>query len=591
MTNTTKFSDQKIFRFLFRLLQPDVMALGAVSLLYALIFWSLNKGVSIDEGYYLLGYLDDQQLGPNTTDFHRIVRSLFFFIPDENVLMLRWVRVMLSMLVLYIFTRISYRWLTGRYDVSINRLLYYSMSFLAGTMCFSYASPLIYYDNFQLIIYLLVFSLLLYEQIAKTFFLKFISKLFIGVILVFGLTNYAPSGALLAAMVFVLTGIYLYPSFIKMAKAWLVIFVGFVLGILLYSLFIHDFFEFFREAVWAYTNSAKSPKTKYDTDGQWLVIAKYFMGMAKVYLPVMSLVLLYLFLAYKKLLNRIILNIVFGLVLAYVTYKYSVYFSNILLLPVLLLIVDSLLFTRSRKIKLQFTKNILLAIFLLMLPLLAVAGSNQRLEMKMVYFMPFWFLALFVLYGEFRTYNEKSSFNVINYVFIIVFFIVFVAQGFLKHIHYNYSIKRSIYPIEGAIRFTNIGVSEYQQNFYENGIRELKKAGFEKGGEVLAFYETFMLVYAAGGYVPHRLTYSAEFFVADKDNIPQNKVDYIIIDQGQIAMVTEFLEQSDWNFPESYNKVELGTDGHNLTQLGYNYILFSSTSLSQNKQEQETSSQ
>ncbi len=115
--------------------------------------------------------------------------------------------------------------------------------------------------------------------------------------------------------------------------------------------------------------------------------------------------------AYKKLVNRIILNIVFGLVLAYVTYKYSVYFSNILLLPVLLLIVDSLLFTRSRKIKLQFTKNILLAIFLLMLPLLAVAGSNQRLEMKMVYFMPFWFLALFVLYGEFRTYNKKSSFN------------------------------------------------------------------------------------------------------------------------------------------------------------------------------------
>ncbi|NQT77511.1 MAG: hypothetical protein HQ565_07335 [Bacteroidetes bacterium] len=576
MKASVKFIDHKGIRFISRLLQPDIIALGAITLLYSLIFWSVNKGVSIDEGYYLLGYLHDQQLGPSTTDFHRIVRTLFFFIPEDNVLIFRWTRVILTIVLLLLFLWSCYKWIEKQYKISFNKTLFYSMGILTGTMCFSYASPVIYYDNIQLLIYLLAFSLFFFSLQTASILWKYLSFFSLGIILVLGLTNYPPSGLLLLGLIFLLTGIYLYPSFTGMVKSCLIIFGGVIAGAVFYSLIIYDIRDFFNEALLAYTNAAKSPKAKYDADGQWLVIGKYFLGMAKFYLPVLGLSLVYILLSQKKLINRIILNIVFGLVLLVVTYKYSVYFSNILLLPIVLLLLDTTVNAIARKKRIHLSKNLILAIMLLALPLLAVAGSNQRLEMKMVYFMPFWFLALFVLYGEFRTYNEKSSFNVINYVFIIVFFIVFVAQGFLKHIHYNYSIKRSIYPIEGAVRFTNIGVSEYQQNFYENGIRELKKAGFEKGDDVLAFYKTFMLVYAAGGYVPHRLTYSAEFFVANKDNIPQNKVDYIIIDQGQIAMVTEFLEQSDWNFPESYNKVELGTDGHNLMQLGYNYILFSS---------------
>ena len=188
--------------------------------------------------------------------------------------------------------------------------------------------------------------------------------------------------------------------------------------------------------------------------------------------------------------------------------------------------------------------------------------------------MPFWFPAYFLLVVEFKKYLNTKQINTWHAVYIMIFFIVFVLQGFLKHIHYNYSIKRSTFLIENAVRLRGNSVSEYQRNFYENGIKELKKAGFKPGDEILAFYETFMLVYAAGGYVPHRLTYSAEFFIGDKDNIPPRKPKYIIIDNYQIPMLTEFLKTTNWKFPSSYSMVELGTDGQNLTQLGYNYLLF-----------------
>ena len=189
--------------------------------------------------------------------------------------------------------------------------------------------------------------------------------------------------------------------------------------------------------------------------------------------------------------------------------------------------------------------------------------------------MPFWFLAYVILVAEFQKYFEPKRLFRYHYVFIIVFFVVFAAQGFLKHIHYNYSIKRSTHLIANAVRFTNIGVSEYQCNFYENGIRELKKAGFKPGDNILAFYETYMLVYAAGGYVPKKLNYSAEFYVTDANNIPTERVNFMIINEYQIPMMETYLADTDWNFPEGYNRVALGTDGQNLTNMGYNYILFS----------------
>ena len=159
MINTKKISGQKIFRFLFRLLQPDIMALGVVSLLYALIFWSINRGVSVDEGYYLLGYLADQPIKYTLTDFHNIVKSMFFFLPEDNALHLRIIRVVLTLLALYYFTRSSYNWLREEYPIALNRLTYFSLSYLTGTLCFAYASLILYYDNIEMILYLISFGL------------------------------------------------------------------------------------------------------------------------------------------------------------------------------------------------------------------------------------------------------------------------------------------------------------------------------------------------------------------------------------------------------------------------------------------------
>jgi hypothetical protein len=183
---------------------------------------------------------------------------------------------------------------------------------------------------------------------------------------------------------------------------------------------------------------------------------------------------------------------------------------------------------------------------------------------------------MYILFLEFNRADGGLKLAKYQYILLVTVSIVFVFQGFLKHPHYNYSIKRSKYPIENAVRLNHIKVSKYQKDFYERGINALANQGFKPGNRVLAFYETYLLVYAAGGYAADGLTYWAYNFTSDRSNIPDTKINFIIIDESEIELMTDFLSSTDWEFPESYSRTVLGTDGHNLTQLGYNYILFSS---------------
>ncbi len=573
--NRSKLSDYKIIRLLIRLLQPDIVALGAVALFYTLIIWSINRGVSIDEGYYLLGYLQDQPIKYALTDFHSIVKSLFFFLPEDNALYLRIIRFIITLLALFFFILSSYHWLTKAYSVKIDRLLYFSLSYLSGIMCFAYASPVLYYDNMQMIIYLFAFALLFRIIGMDMNILTIIRSLVLGVLIVFALTNYLPAGIFLLLISVSLIIISSQSAKKKMIPGIAYIFLGLVIGAIVYSIFINNILNVGRGIVAMYASATKFESTKYETAGQFFVVLKYITDLLVTIIPAIIVVIAYYF--SRKYLSkfRILIDGIFSLILIVLVYRLSGYYSNIIILPIIFVLLEVMLDNRENFKKLFRGRRSLIFIIILFTPLLAVLGSNQLLARKMFLFMPFWFLALYIIYAEYGIISNSFSYKKYNYVFIITISIVFVFQGFLRHPHYNYSIKRSKYPIENAIRFKGIKVSEYQNAFYENGITALTENGFIPGQNILAFFETYMLVYTAGGYVPDGLTYWAYNFTSDPENIPEEKVDFIIIDEKEIDLMTRFLSQTDWGFPESFNRTDLGTDGHNLTQLGFNYILFS----------------
>jgi len=573
--NKSKLSDLKIIRLLIRLLQPDIIAMGAIALFYTIIIWSINRGVSIDEGYYLLGYLQDQPIKYALTDFHSIVKSLFFFLPEDNALYLRIIRFIVTLLALFLFTLNSYHWLTKTYSVKIDRLLYFSLSFLSGIMCFAYASPVLYYDNIQMIIYLFSFALLFRIMGKEMDFATIIKCLILGILIIFAITNYLPAGVLLLliSVLFVILGSQSIKK--KVILSIVSIFLGLIIGVIVYSLFINNVLNVGKGIITMYTSITKFESAKYETVDQFFVVLKYITGLLITVIPVIIAIIAYYFSRKFLIKFRFLIDGIFSLVLIVLVYMLSRYYSNIIILPILFVFLEVILGNRGQLKKLYRGRGSLIFLIVLLAPLMAVLGSNQLLSPKMFFFMPFWFLALYILYAEYGIITNGFRYKKYNYVFIITISIVFVFQGFLRHPHYNYSIKRSGYPIENAVRFKGIKVSEYQNAFYENGITALTENGFIPGQNILAFFETYMLVYAAGGYVPNGLTYWAYNFASDPANIPEEKVRFIIIDEQEIEMISEFLSETDWDFPKSYKRTDLGTDGQNLTQLGFNYILFS----------------
>lgn len=562
-------------RLFFFLIKPTVIATGFVIFLYGIIIWSLNRGVSIDEGYYLLGYLKEQPIRYALTDFHYIVKSLFFFLPEDNALFLRIIRFILTLLALGLLTHSSYNWISNQYGIQINRFTYFILSFLVGVLCFAYASPVLYYDNIQMIIYFLSCSLLflIINDPRKT--LLFIYSFLLGFLLIYGLTNYIPAGISLGLISLITIYISIKPGYRTVLRIISAYFLGFIISTFIYSLFIHNIFDVIRGIYDVYASATQFESTKYEAGGQFVIILKYLIDLA-ITIALSSAIILAYFFSRKYLYKyRIGVDIIYYILSAYLIYKLSSYYSNVVLFPILAVFLIGILEGRTSLRQQLKQKRLWFLIILIIIPFLAVLGSNQLLARKMFFYMPFWFFAFYLVMAEFKILRTSKGYNRFLYILIATVFIVFIFQGFLKHPHYNYSIKRSKHIIENAVRFKNIKVSEYQKYFYENGIQALNANGFKPGGNILAFYETYMLVYAAGGYVPDGLTYWAYQFASDPDNIPDEKVDFIIIDESEIELMTEFLSQTDWDFPVSYKRTDLGTDGHNLTQLGFNYLLFS----------------
>ena len=169
-----------------------LLAFIGVVFVFYLILSTLNQGISCDEGFYLLGYLDRQKLGDAISDFHFIIKSDIFFIPDNNVLSFRYFRLIFNSLSLMFFAFISYKWLKHRFGLRKNIFLYFCMIILGGFMSFTYAAPTISFDHLQQIFYLLATSVLLLILTYKNKILKSINALFLGFFYVFLLTNYRP---------------------------------------------------------------------------------------------------------------------------------------------------------------------------------------------------------------------------------------------------------------------------------------------------------------------------------------------------------------------------------------------------------------
>ncbi len=537
---------------------------------FIFIFCTIDRGTSCDEGYYLLAYLPDQPMSWGVSQFGFIVRKIFWFLPDDAALYLRYIRFFLNILILAFFSFSSFVWLKKKYSLSVSPIIYYSLVFLSGILSFGFATPILYYDNIQLFIYLLVFGIYFLLATYDSSFIRNIFWVLIGIFCVFGVFNYISSGILLIIILLIL--LLTETNYVKNI---LFLFAGILLGVVVYHLFIRNVIETFNDIFSSFLLAQKG-LTRHNNEQLAIALLQYLLefivlfGIFSIIGWVVSFIITFRNNKIKYLSYILTAIIVFAILLhRWLFYKY---YTGLFIMPIAFIFSYAIYLKSPNNTNLLSFKKILTVAILIFIPLTGVFGTNQNISAKMLFFMPFWVTAYFLLIS-FIDFKHTAFLKISHSIYVLLLIGGFTYLVYFSRYHYYYSPKQSNTNITDTSRFRNIRVSGWQKEFNDRAIHLLNDMGFKKGDKILAFYDNFITVYMAGGYVPNNLIYQFEVFASDKQNIPSYPVNYILIIEEQEKAMQSFLKHTDWGFPSDYMRFDLGKAAENLPAQ-YNSILY-----------------
>lgn len=527
----------------------------------------LNRGTSCDEGYYLMGYLPGSPSN-GVSDFHTIVKTLFCWLGPDPSLGLRWVRYLLTIVLLGCFAHSSYNFLKERYRIIIPSIQYYSLVFLSGSLSFCLASPVLYYDSIQMLLYLAAFSIL-FRVCYVHGIVRYVLLVFLGCILVFACMNYLPSGILLIVALLFLGLVF---SIMK-CKDIVVVFVGLLLGSLIYHLCFGAIDSWLMRVLGS-MNANEDSKIGHEKSNLLNILFEY--------LSHLGVVLLVSFLACggiyyyfcKKRQNRswvLLLTIIGLILLTLIIIKPARLGIFCLFVPIGMLFAEKVVERnmRGKESWMQF----LFVVIMILLPSAAVFGTNQAIKMKEIMFVPFIVIA-FVSLLKTESAIVRQGYTIMCFVLMCA---LCVMCGYFNHYHYYYSLAKNEYceNLEGCPRFNKILVSKSQKEFIERTQNELSSHGFCEGDKVLAFLDNLTVAYCVGAHVACDLSYGLDFLLAEKDFVMDSTVRYYLLNKMNIEPLTNVLKYSNIDFPDGFERIELGiyADGR-LPRPDYESVLF-----------------
>ena len=543
-------------------LKYAVMLLCAA--LYGYVFWSLNRGVSSDEGWYLMGFVQPIEQSA-ISDFHIIIRTFFWFLDFENLLQLRYFYFFFSLAFIALFAISSYSFFKSKMNLKIDGVIYVSLIFMLSLFSYTFTSPILHYDTLQFIIYLIVFSLLFYASVNK----KSANVLFplVGFFSLYALVNYLPSGILL--LLFILIWVIIQKQMSLKSASYFT--AGFLLSTVIYHLFIHSLVDFVGFALNSIEVNAESHNPHMPSHGITSLMFGLMVYTTKVLLlsAIIFIIAIFVFFGVRKINNKIVASII-HLLFYLLVFVFSFLFrlevlTTMFLFPIVFLLADviSAKIVKRENVHYSIPKISLLLLFLV-IPVGAVFGTNQPLERKTMIFLVFWLLAFFTLYAEYKTilsdFNKKHI-SIVYCGFVLIFFSYF---GFFTRAHnFYYGIRRAEHKVENT-RLSNIRLVEYERNYIRRLHSILIDNGFERGDTILAFEIDLIDVYAFGASVPNKLFFNVAQMI-DRQFIPENRINFILVLRRDEERLISHLSKSDWQFPEHYKRIDIGRRATNIS--------------------------
>lgn len=543
---------QKVRKIAAFVLRNGILAWGAAVMVWYLIISTLRNGVSCDEGFYLMGYLRNQDIEGQATDFHFIVRALCGAFPDDNIMVFRYVRLVWNAIALSIFAVSSFKWLSQKKGMRVSRWVYYPMVLLAGAMSFTFAAPTVSYDSIEVMITLFATSSLCVQLVSDRGWIRNMAAIGVGFFLWFAFTNYPSAGACL--MILIALGYWLECD----KERWrgvLFAFLGLALAMLVNHLFVRDLRPWFSEMTSTFV--ATFTETSLSRHDSGSLISGMLWTVGKLLLVVVPTVAV-LTMAFRKI--RLPEWLLWGMVavlcmvLLVVRKVYDLH-GTLFLLPLAVMLSKVLARSDVKIGEFLISKQMWLVLVFAAVPLAGVFGTNQAVMNKAVIFAPFWLLAFYLL----KVHTEQTDVR-LDLAFLVMLFAGYVYMGNFQRYHYYYTPRSSKYELVGVARPQSIKVSQYQQEYYCDVLDSLYAAGCGQGDSYMAFGENQMAVYLAGGYIDGRQPYHWWQYKVFEEEAPKA----FILFKKEEDDVIGYFAQAGWAFPEAYRRMELRQMSENM---------------------------
>ena len=544
---------QKIKRLSDFVLKYGILAWMSAAVVWYLIVSTLHHGISCDEGYYLLGYLSNQIIGGQASDFHAIVRAICRPFPDDDIMVFRYVRLVLNVIAMMFFALTSYSWLSRKNKLGVSRWAYYPMAALACAMSFTFAAPTISYDSLEVIITLLATSLLFVQFVSERGWVRHLAAIGVGFFLWFAFTNYPPAGVCLTIL---FVALYWLESDKEKWQGMLFALLGLVLALIINHLFINDLRQWFSEMTQIVVATfMETSKSRHDSGS----LVSGMLQTAGKLLLIMVPTVVVLTLAFRKirLPKWLLLGIVIVLcsVLLVVRKVYNLH-GSLFVFPLAFMLAHVLSSPKVRIGKFLISKEMWVILIFLSIPLAGVFGTNQAIMNKAVIFTPFWLTAFYLLMAQ----SNQESDGRLALVYMVMLFAGYIYMGNFQRYHYYYTPRSSKYELIGVLRQQKVLVSQYQQAYFQDVLDSLQSAGCKAGDLYMAFGENQMTVYLAGGYVDGRLPYHWWQYTVFERESPKAFVLFKNDDDGVLG----HFSQAGWDFPEAYRRIEMRQMSENM---------------------------
>lgn len=516
------------------------------------LIWGLNKGFDItDEGFYLLGFQENQELGISVIKFHHLIKPLFWWL-DLNILNLRVMRLALLIFSAFLLTLTIKRVVKKKIDL----LFTFSLLLLSALLTFTFGPKSLSYNSLSssFIIFSFCFGLIALntEHIKYKYVLTLLSGLFLAFCFFI-----KPSAAFIYAFFYSL--FIIYEIIYHKQKNWIpfVLFIaaGWIAGNCLYFIIVESPLKFYHSFVASYAHITSL------NDGHG--IKDFNKGIFQLFDEIFSIAgfLCFLLIAHfftprylsKKYL--IICNSFLGVILLLYYYN-NLVVSNNNAAPFLLISLGGLLYFLFQVITTnkKFEGSYSLVFMLFMLPFIGAFGTNNALISNAMYMIILWAaLMIYLVYsGDLPFYIKRG----LLYTFLITSTVVF----------YNYYLKfpYRINSLDKQVVLhakSNIYLQEDLSKSIVSIEKILRSNNFKDGDPIIGMYKIPGLIYLLGGTSPgdHQSIWDHKFLDFYLHNLKLSTQDYsksfILIKNSVTSAQIKKLNEAGINFPNEFIKL------------------------------------